>query len=980
MTKNLFDWHGCFIANKRPCPKCNRVFVKKATLWRHIFACDAIPAVKSEQSAASHMVEIPNLDISTEARRPKKSLVPPIKIHMITKAKGGRPKKSPAAPKKSTSVSFKAEPETILDTPADVSEDVFDPVKELEKILGEPSETAEIRHSAIQSPVGSNCNDGDLFGFDVVETHFGDDADSDTEQGVMGFAGGSITTANLPACTVNLEMVDFNEFPSITINNVESLAAEGNGLEEEEEEAGAVDNDGAFDEGTHHDDDYEEEQTFEAIAPDADSQIASVSGENVAEKATDAAPEPSTSKAAEGRQPITMRIKREVMHPGYGDAVFNPALARNIKREKSSRSSPVQRPNARKSTAKPTYTIVHSNPNTAPGHTQLFDAVLARNIKREKGGTNQPDGASKSSPAMVSMPVAQPSGENILGGLFDPVLARNIKKEKGHDVTRITARKSTTKPAHTATTSTPAFDPVLARNIKSEKGTALPPTTQQQTVEGASTSNAIPVAGVSNAAIESNTPIFDPALARNIKREKDVDMQPKATLRPNPLAVASTMADKPTKVSKKMYKMALLAEKIRQERLAREALERGTLSTEETSNSSTSSQNPITQNHSSINDDTSSSGNSTLLPILANVMDANNLEPLPIAEQLPELAALIPFKPIRLSTDFRKLESSPSSSTEVIRQTAPAELSQPTTSAETAKDHTSKPEAPFTISKVVSLTSIDESQPLDEAIEAQSENVECDNGREESINEANTQAQDDELNEQFSDETNQKMPETVDPEPAKIDSPVPNEWAASDSVIGGIVAKANDIQENSDINGNGHNSDARTQETQEEETDFHSAMSADKNTIMASLEAIEQIVTELEKSDAAEESTVNADPADDQVNALSPTDTLDANNESDRIAQAEIESNQKQQNLPQIIDATTLDGVSENEDTDGDIASDVCLQMDTQTHSVEQYNENVEKTTPNRHKEMLDATQAIQNAPITDVMELDDISEDSLGL
>lgn len=927
-TKNLFDWHGCFIANKRPCPKCKRVFVKKATLWRHIFACDAIPVVKSEPGGDPHMVQIPNINISADSKRPKKTTIPPIKINMKMKSlnsaasaapsgskkvPAGRSKKMPSAPKKQASVSFKAEPETILE-----------PVVELEQLL-EPVETVSSVHGSIVSPVGSNGNEGDLFGFDAVDTHFGDDADSDADHADV--LNATDMASALPSCTVNLEMFDFADFSSITINNVEMLGADENGLDEDD----------AFDDATQHDDNFDEDE--EQTAADTDVQAApSVSAEVATEIMTNVEPEPSTSQAAEARHSLTMRIKREVMHSGYGDPVFNPTLARIIKREKGAHSSPVQRTNARKSTAKPTYTIIHSSASTSHGQ-QLFDPVLARNIKREKGAANQPDDTRKSTPNIVTAPATRPSGETVSGGLFDPMLARNIKKERGSDVQHVTARKSTTKPAHTATISTPAFDPLLARNIKREKGV---PQQQQHGIERASTSSVDPIAGPSNVGVVSDSPTFDPILARNIKREKDLDKQHKTTLRPNPIAVASTMADKPTKVSKKMYKMALLAEKIRQERLAREAHARATLSTEETSNSSTSSQTIITHTTpSGINDDTSSSNNSTPLPFISEVMDANKLERLtsdsneivlPVAEQTSELAELIPFKPIRLSTEFKKSQSS--SSAVIAQQSTPDDV------AEDAEHHSSKSEVPFTISKVVSLTSIDaiECQPMEsETNEKQSEYVECDKNHDE--------VQDDEMNENLTDETNQQATETAN-------GSAPSEWIANESP----------------------SDDIRTNETHELESEFQSKMSVDTNTIMASLEAIEQIVTELEKSennivaevvaaDAGYSVTNDVDKVDD---AFLPMDTVESDNlnDNDRIAQAEtdlreIESEQILPNTSLPTHVTDSTNTSKSNDLFENEEADVG--RESVVHG--QQSNDVGKSTL-----------------INDSMELDDISEDSLGL
>lgn len=924
-TRNLFDWHGCFIANKKPCMKCNRVFVKKATLWRHIFTCDATPETKLEPVGGPHMVHIPNTNISANAKGPKKTALP------ATKSGAGRPRK---LQNKQVSVNFKAEPETILEPVGEASESVYDPVKELQTLLG-TSGSAESVHDSIVSPV----EESDLFGFDDVADHFGDDgADSDADDSPMPFADelvNSNTASSLPPCTVNLEMINFTDFASITINNVDML-------DEAEDEAEQV----------TQSEELEEQTAHEPVAPEETANIE---------------PEPSTSQAADVRQPLTMRIKREVMNPGYGDVPFNPVLARNMKREKS---APVHRPNARKSTAKPTYTIIHSNLNAALGK-QLFDPVLARNIKREKGAVNQPEAGHKS-----TSNVAQPNDENVTGALFDPVLARNIKREKATDNTRLTARKSTAKPTDATTTS--AFDPVLARNIKREKGVQPP-------ANNTSTSSVNPIAGPSNA-VGSDSGLFDPVLARNIKREKDVEKQPTSLVRPNPLAVASTLAANPTKVSKKMYKMALLAEKIRQERLAREGGEPAALSTEETSNSSTSSQNVTQQNHTNSPDDTSS--NSTPLPTNAEEMDANESQSLPsegnelraAAEQTTfGLAEIIPFKPIRLSTDFRKLESS---------------TNVPAVVAEVADSSTL--EVPFTISKVVSLTSIDaiESQSLESVTnERESEHVECDNrlDLDDTANDkmdTGNEAQDDETNEIPDDET----PAATELESDKNAESVPdeNESVAADAIVG----KSNEqIEEKSDINGNGHSSDILTNQTQDIDTDFQSKVAPDKNTIMASLEALEQIVTELEKSDhsLAAENAPNAENGNGATDAQSdandalPMETGEAesSNDSDRIVQADVDMSVIGSDAKLLPNSSLATDECEPNDLNEDIVrdnendgSELLELLDTPT--LKQPSEDME-CTQNEIAEYLDATQTNQGSVNTNLTGLDDISDDSMG-
>lgn len=70
VTRNLYDWHDCFIQNNGKCSKCQRVFGKKAVLFKHIFKCEGKTVLRRSQI----VVEIPGqgelrLGLS-ELRRP----------------------------------------------------------------------------------------------------------------------------------------------------------------------------------------------------------------------------------------------------------------------------------------------------------------------------------------------------------------------------------------------------------------------------------------------------------------------------------------------------------------------------------------------------------------------------------------------------------------------------------------------------------------------------------------------------------------------------------------------------------------------------------------------------------------------------------------------------------------------------------------------------------------------------------------------
>lgn len=223
-TLNLYNWHSCFIRNNAPCPTCQRIFLKKSLLLKHLFKCTGL---------------------AKEA--PKK----------VTKAK----KKSQLiAPQNS----FKFEPETIIDQNVD---DVLD-------------------------------YDGMDNGF--MDGHFADsdneyqENDSITEPAAM--IGGTSNISNktishnqsntsnrhnllanlsLLECRVKLEPLDMSQFslPSTSLNAA----------------------------------------TVTASQPPATVAPLVISRPTV--------------------PPITLRIKKEVVQPGYDD--FDPSVACNIKQEKA---------------------------------------------------------------------------------------------------------------------------------------------------------------------------------------------------------------------------------------------------------------------------------------------------------------------------------------------------------------------------------------------------------------------------------------------------------------------------------------------------------------------------------------------------------------------------------------------------------------------------------------------------------------------
>lgn len=201
-TKNLYDWHKCFIDDKKSCPKCNRIFLRGAILFKHIFSCKAKPLSPSEV-----VVQIPAN--RTSGRTTRNSQISKIKT----------------------------EPE-------------FD----------------------------SSVTDGDdLHGFDgtepVIESHFGDDNDSDSEDENPTTSTANttkVTHSDIPLCRVKLESLDLPALPNSSIEKV--------------------------------------------ITPSTKHTV--------------------TPQTSSSNIHPNIRIKKEIVNPDYRDVVFDSNLARNIKRER----------------------------------------------------------------------------------------------------------------------------------------------------------------------------------------------------------------------------------------------------------------------------------------------------------------------------------------------------------------------------------------------------------------------------------------------------------------------------------------------------------------------------------------------------------------------------------------------------------------------------------------------------------------------
>lgn len=238
-TQNLYDWHDCLIGNNSPCPTCQRVFIKKTVLMKHIFKCTG----------------------------------PPAQLTDVTTKKVGRPKKKNALSNMDKSDippqnSIKFEPETIIEQNID-ADDGFEAMDNnfMDSHFGD-SDTEFDANDSIIPPAQPDINAETTVGTSSLQPSISSTSDSTT------------TTTNLSTnlhqplleCRVKLEPLDVSAFANVAQANTT-------------------------------------EPSVEATVPPL-----VVSRPTV--------------------PPLTIRIKKEVIHPGYGDD-FDADLARNIKQEKS---------------------------------------------------------------------------------------------------------------------------------------------------------------------------------------------------------------------------------------------------------------------------------------------------------------------------------------------------------------------------------------------------------------------------------------------------------------------------------------------------------------------------------------------------------------------------------------------------------------------------------------------------------------------
>lgn len=234
-TQNLYDWHNCLIANNSPCPICQRVFIKKTVLMKHLFKCTGPPTI-------------------TGPSAPK-----PV----------GRPRKKKQSPEIPPQNSFKFEPETIIEQNMDVDD-----------------------------------------AYEAMDSHFMDShfADSDNEFE----ANDSIIAAAEPIVEIN---------PQATVEASDS--SQQNSISSTSAAAALLTN-------LNH-------PLLECRVKLEPLDVSSFANLNAAEQSNIEMATPTVPSLVIARPtvpPLTIRIKKEVIQPGYGDE-FDPSLARNIKQERS---------------------------------------------------------------------------------------------------------------------------------------------------------------------------------------------------------------------------------------------------------------------------------------------------------------------------------------------------------------------------------------------------------------------------------------------------------------------------------------------------------------------------------------------------------------------------------------------------------------------------------------------------------------------
>lgn len=292
-TQNLYDWHNCFIGHNSPCPKCERIFIKKTVLMKHMFKCIGPGSV----------VELPKKPMTTGKAKKRK-----------------QPGKSKNEIPPQNSVKF--EPETIIE-PADEAYDAMDD--------------------------------------SYMDTHFGDsDNEFETNDSISEPTEPSVEPIPSVSTQPTVSEVNSPSYPKARKSTTcTSLNVDTN-----------------------------VQTNLNQPLLECRVKLEPLDVSNYAIPSTETSPEPVEDRpltvpplviSRPTVPPLTIRIKKEVIQPGYGDD-FNPDLARNIKQERVDETYELA------GTSRQEYSISHKKSKHREKEKKLYKkpALLAIKIKQER--------------------------------------------------------------------------------------------------------------------------------------------------------------------------------------------------------------------------------------------------------------------------------------------------------------------------------------------------------------------------------------------------------------------------------------------------------------------------------------------------------------------------------------------------------------------------------------------------------------------
>lgn len=246
--------------------------------------------------------------------------IPPAAVEIQAPKRAGRPRKDSLPNHTMGSISsFKAEPETIIDqnmTHESDDDRNYDDDNFMDTHFGDSDNDFDASDSIIGTSTMAEISPaGRDSGKRLSSTFVQPPADRSKKRrtDTRNFAAKKIVQIEpLLHCCVKLEPMDIHSFPNIHIHNLELNAAMPNAPEPTENDVSQA--------------------IVHSSEAEAQPELEPERTPIVAPAATSA-----SSPRKQTVPPLTIRIKKEVMHPGYGD-VFDPVLARNIKQEKAESS------------------------------------------------------------------------------------------------------------------------------------------------------------------------------------------------------------------------------------------------------------------------------------------------------------------------------------------------------------------------------------------------------------------------------------------------------------------------------------------------------------------------------------------------------------------------------------------------------------------------------------------------------------------